>query len=126
MVPFSLLRGVAGFSASGLVLGRGAEELHAARHYLGALVLLLVAFPFARMQPSFNVNLAALLEIFRAGLGELPEHDHIVPFDAVLPFAGVIFETLVGGYAQVRNGLTVRQRPQFGIAAKKTDDGCTI
>src|SRR5215467_12388030 len=111
MVPFSLLRGVAVFSATGLVLGRGPEELHPARHYLGALVLLLVAFPFARMQPSFDVYLAALLEILRAGFGELPEHDHIVPFHAVLPFAGVIFKTLVGGYAQMRDGLTVRQRP---------------
>src|SRR5215831_9504572 len=126
MVPFSLLRGVTVFSAGGLVPGRSPEELHAARQYLGALVLLLVAFPFARMQPSFDVYLAALLEIFRAGLGELPEHDHIVPFNAIVAFAGVIFETLVGGYGQVRNGLTVRQRPQFGIAAKKTDDGCTI
>src|SRR6516225_585589 len=35
-----------------------------------------------------------LLEIFRARLGELPEHDHIVPFHAVLPFADVIFKTL--------------------------------
>src|SRR6516162_5263581 len=98
MVPFSLLRGVAVFSASGLVPGRSPEELHAARHYLVCLLLLLIAFPFARMQPSFNVYLAALLEIFRAGLGELPDHDHIVPFHAVVPFAGVIFKTLVGGY----------------------------
>ena len=77
--------------------------------------------PRAGLQASLDVDLAALLQIFAGNLGQaLPEHD-VVPLGAVLPFAGLVFEALVGGDGQLGHGRALRRVFHFGIFAQISD-----
>ena len=80
-----------------------AQENQITGHDFGHVFLLAggLVVPGAGLQASFDVDLAALLQIFAGDLRQaLPEHD-VVPLGAVLPFAGFVFEALVGGDGQL-------------------------
>ena len=74
------------------------------------------------MQAAFDVDLAALLQIFSGDLRQtLPEHD-VVPLGAILPLAALVFETLVGGERNLGHGRAAGGVLDFGIFAQVADE----
>src|SRR5207248_11711880 len=65
-----------------------------------SLIFLLAGFfvvPRRSLQPPFDINLVTFLHVLAHNLRQpLPGHN-VVPFGAILPFAGLIFVALVGG-----------------------------
>src|ERR1700722_3276326 len=79
------------------------EQNQVAGHNFGLVLFLTgcLVIPGAGLQPSLDVNLAALFEILARDFSEaLPQHD-VVPLGAVLPLASLVLESFVRGDRQL-------------------------
>src|SRR5207237_740365 len=75
-------------AATATTARRSAEEEHRLRDNFRAISLLAVlALPGARVKPSFDIRLAALLEELAAELGELVPGHHVEPVRLLAPLA---------------------------------------
>src|SRR5207237_593389 len=75
-------------AAAATTARRSAEEEHRLRDNFRAISLLAVlALPGARVKPSFDIRLAALLEELAAELGELVPGHHVEPVRLLAPLA---------------------------------------
>src|SRR5260370_13879681 len=106
-----------------------AEKLYAGCDNFGALALaavvlgLVLAYP----QPSFNVDLASLLQVFLAALGNLAEDHDVVPVDPLLTMALPVGVGLVGRDRKARHRLPAgRKMPQFRVLTKMTYQSYSI
>src|SRR5579871_7032254 len=83
-----------------------AQQYQIARDDLSAVFLFsaLLVFPTRCLQSPFNINLRSLFNVLADDLRQtLPRH-YVVPFRAVLPFAGFIFVALIGCQAEFGHG----------------------
>jgi hypothetical protein len=100
------------------------EQAHLQRYDLGPIarpapVLRLVR---AGRQPSLDVDLAALGQELLAGVSEIPERNHAMPFGPLLLLAVAILEPRGRCQREIRYVLTgVRQSPNLGVSAKISD-----
>src|SRR6185437_1179199 len=78
--------------------------------------------PGAGLQAAFDIDLAALLQIFSGDLRQpLPEHN-VVPLGAVLPLAALVLETLVGGNGNFCHSCAAGRVFNFRVLAKIADE----
>src|SRR6266446_3088498 len=108
---------------------RRTKKLHALRDNFGALALAAVVarLVLAGPQASFDVHLAALLQVFLAALRSLAENYDVVPVGTLLALALLVRVRLVGRDRKARHRLTAGgQMPQFRVLAKMADESYSI
>src|SRR6266849_9425028 len=115
---------------SGLRISRRrTKKLHALRDNFGALALAAVVarLVLAGPQASFDVHLAALLQVFLAALRSLAENYNVVPVGTLLALALLVGVRLVGRDRKARHRLPAGgQMPQFRVLAEMTDEGYSV
>src|SRR5713226_3085424 len=79
--------GVCGFGLGGVIATAEKADLTGDDFRAVALAAAVFRFVLAGRQASFDVDLAALAEILRTGVGQLPEGNYPMPFGAFLPCA---------------------------------------
>src|SRR5579864_7184759 len=110
-------------SATTSAFAAPAEQDQVAGYDFGHIFLLasLLVVPRAGLQASLDVDLPAFFQILSGDFSQtLPQHD-VMPFGAVLPFAGLVLEPLVGGEGDLRYGRALRRVFDFGILAQIAD-----
>ena len=91
-----------------------AEHLHAIGNDLSGIALLaFLVLPLARLQATFDVDLAALLEVLARDLGKSAEEGDAMPLGALLLRAGLVLPLIGGGDADVGDGLLERHLPRL-------------
>src|SRR5262245_34665609 len=99
-----------------------AEHLHFVRDDFGCIALLsLLILPLTRAQRAFDVDLAALLQVFAGDLGEPSEERDTVPLGTFLFFATLVLPGVGGGNTDVRNRTAFGHIPHFRVAAEVAD-----
>src|SRR5260370_23513395 len=100
-----------------------AEKLYGGCDTLGGLAVaavvlgLVLAYP----QPAFTVDLASLLQVFLAALGNLAEDHDVVPVDPLLTMALPVGVGLVGRDRKARHRLPAgRKMPHIRVMTKMT------
>src|SRR5208283_2857813 len=91
---------------------------------LGALALAAVVarFVLARAQAAFDVDLAASLQVFLAGLRRAAVDHNVVPIRSLVAVTLLVGEDLVGGDRKVRHRLSAHgQQPQLWILSEIAD-----
>src|ERR1700677_2206286 len=109
------------------VSGPCAEELYAERNNRGCVLLglAIAALPRSRPQAPFDVHLAAFVQVFCAGLGQLSEEYDVVPVDALLFLFLLIEEHIVGRDRETCNRCaTGRDVAQFRLLSEVSDYHC--
>src|SRR5574340_291253 len=95
-----------------------AQHLHLIGAHLGAVTVVAVLVrPFARAESPGDENLAALLEILPADLGQLAECGNRHPLGAFL-----VLGLPTHGDAEVAHGITVGQVARFRVSAEAPDE----
>src|SRR5271170_3724764 len=89
------------------------------RHNLetGPLLALLV-LPFAGLDPAFDENQRALLQVLLGNFGLFAPDHNLVPLRALLPFTVAILIRFVGGDAEIGYGLAAGGVAGFRVAAE--------
>src|SRR5262245_39407302 len=116
-------RCAAGGPALAVSLAPPAEQDQILGDDLRAVLLFaaLLVFPARSLDSAFNVDLGAFLHVFADDLRQaLPSHN-VVPLGAVLPFAGFVFVTLVGGQAELGYRDAARRVLDLRILAQVPD-----
>ena len=70
------------------------------------------------LQLAFDVNRAALLQVFADDFGGALEGDQVVPLGLVLPVAFFVFDALGGGQREARDRHAAGGVLHFGILAQ--------
>src|SRR5216684_793903 len=120
----------AAVNLSGLRISRRrTKKLHALRDNFGALALaaIVARLVLAGPQASFDVHLAALLQVFLAALRSLAENYNVVPVGTLLALALLVGVRLVGRDRKARHRLPAGgQMPQFRVLAEMADQHYSI
>jgi hypothetical protein len=89
-----------------------AQQLHLGGHDVGGVLFHAVLVGvLARLQAPFDVDRAALLQVFAGDLGHAVEEDHAVPFGFFLALAaGLVLPLAAGGHRDVADGRAAGQR----------------
>src|SRR6266478_4800994 len=106
-----------------------AEKLYAVHDNFGALALpaVVLGLELAYPQPAFDVDLAALLQVFLAALRSLAENHDVVPVDPLLALALLVCVRLVGRDRKARHRLPAgRQMPQFRVLTQMANQSYSI
>ena len=90
------------------------------------MVVAFLVLPFTGLEMAFDVNLAALLQIFPAKLSQLAKCHALVPFGASLGVAVAILVPLVGGDTKIADCQTGLRIGGFRIGAQVAHKKDTI
>jgi hypothetical protein len=106
----------------------GIEHLHFPGNDFGRISFLSVlTFPRPGLKTTFDINLAPLLQILVADLGEPTPGDDAVPLGLLLPLVRVLVHPgFVRGYTEIRNPGTVRRILELGICSYITDQNYLV
>jgi hypothetical protein len=109
-----------GLVAFGCLASRAAaEQRHAvSRHLDGRAVVPFLVLPLLRLQAAFNVDLLALDQVLREGLGRLAPQVDAVPLGLFLLLAVAPLERLGRGDAELRDGRSGAREAQLGVPAQ--------
>ena len=80
-----------------------------------------VVFPIPGLELALDADLAALDQVLAGGLGGLAPADDAVPLDLLLGVAVLVLPPLVGGEAQLADGLAGLGVLELGVTAEVTD-----
>src|SRR5438270_8582199 len=127
-------RGAAALAGAGVSAAAGAaaaafvaaavEHLHVARDDLGAVLLLarLLVVPAIGADGAFDVDQLPLAEVLAADLAEAGPGDDVVPLGALLLFAALVGEALVGGEGEFGDGLAAGGGAHFGVFSEAPNE----
>ena len=112
-----------GGASPGLTAAATVEHLHLVGDDFGRVAIVAVfVLPFARLQPAFDVDLAAFAQVFAGDFAEPREADDDVPLGALLLLAGLFVLPRLGGRkAQVRHRRTALCVSSLRIAPQIAD-----
>jgi hypothetical protein len=128
--PAGAARGGRSFASTHVVAAHAtaafaaAEQLHFGGDDVGGVLLHAVLVGvLARLQAAFDVDRAALLQVFAGDLGHAVKEGDAVPFGFFLALAAVLVLPLpAGGHRDVADGRAAGQIAHFGVLAEVADD----
>src|ERR1035437_3682881 len=118
------LRRLRGFSrlCTVSVLGRSVQNLHLVGHNFDYRALFAFrAFPLPGLQPAFQVNMPALIEIFAANLSQPTEANNLKPLHSLTRSTVPVLPPLAYSKAEIADGRTFRAEPEFRCVTQKPD-----
>src|SRR5215831_4950694 len=101
-----------------------AQQYQIVGNNFGAIFFLaaLLVFPTGGLEPAFNIDLGAFLDILSYDLSQPLPGNNIVPLCAVLPFTALILVALVSGQAELCHGDAAGCVFNFRIFTKISDE----
>ena len=123
------LRRLRGFSRLRTVpvLGRSVQNLHLVGHDFDCRALFAFrALPLPGLQPAFQVNVPALIQVFAANLRQAGEADDLKPLHPFPGSACCVFPPLVDRKAERTDGLALLAEFKFRRITQKPDQSYSV